>query len=144
MTTGTTTTTETGIRIERTFAAPIQRVYDAWTRPELLTQWYCPNPALELTVETDLRVGGEWVATMGPHVIRGRYTELDEPALVAFTWSWDAFEQPPSRVRVELTEVEGGTLMVLRHTDLQDAEDVTNHLDGWDGCFARLPEVLLG
>lgn len=138
----TTTTTETAIHIDRTFAAPMQRVYDAWTRPELMTQWYCPNPAWELTAETDVRVGGDWVLRMGPHVIRGQYTELDEPRLIAFTWKWDEFDQPPSQVRIELTEVDGATRMVLTHTDLENADDVKNHLEGWDGCFARLPAAL--
>ena len=55
------TTTATGITIERTLAAGIQRVYDAWTKPELMVRWYCPNPALDLTAEADLRVGGDWV-----------------------------------------------------------------------------------
>jgi len=26
---------------------------------------------------------------MGPHVVRGTYTELEHPRLIAFTWRWD-------------------------------------------------------
>lgn len=132
----------TDIRIDRVLKATIGQVYDAWTRPELLSRWYCPNPDLELTVEADVRVGGEYVVTMGPHVVRGVYTELDEPRLVAFTWRWDHADDVASRVRVELTEVEDGTRLVLTHTGLEDAEDVANHLHGWEGCLHRLPDVL--
>ncbi|WP_328996568.1 SRPBCC domain-containing protein [Kribbella sp. NBC_01245] len=134
-------TTATAIHVDRVLKATIQQVYDAWTRPELLTRWYCPNPAWELTVETDLRVGGAYVVKMGPHVVRGTYTELDEPRLIAFTWRWDGTESEASQVRVELTEVDGGTRMVLDHTGLENAEDVANHLQGWEGNLQRLPSI---
>ncbi|HEY3002939.1 MAG TPA: SRPBCC domain-containing protein [Kribbellaceae bacterium] len=138
----TVTTTDTTVTMERTLQAPAQKVYDAWTQPELMAQWYCPNPAWELKAESDLRVGGAYVLTMGPHVVRGSYTELDEPRVIAFTWKWDAFEYPPSHVRVELTDTDGGTRLLLSHTELQDPDDVKNHLEGWEGCLNRLPAVL--
>jgi uncharacterized protein YndB with AHSA1/START domain len=138
----TTTTTDTTITIDRVFAAPIQRVYDAWVKPELMAQWYCPNPAWELKTESEPVAGGAWVVTMGPHVVRGNYLELDEPSLIVFTWSWDQAGATPSQVRVELSEVEDGTRLVLVHSGLTDATDVANHLEGWEGCFVRLPDAL--
>jgi uncharacterized protein YndB with AHSA1/START domain len=131
----------TDIRIERLLAATIDRVYDAWTRPELLTRWYCPNPALDLKVEADVRVGGEYVVTMGPYVVRGRYTEVDPPQLLGFTWQWD-HEDGQSQVRVELTEVEGGTRMLLNHTGLSSPEDASGHLEGWELQLVRLVSAL--
>jgi uncharacterized protein YndB with AHSA1/START domain len=137
-----TSTTETGIRIERVLQASIDRVYDAWTRPELLTHWYCPNPELDLKVDADVRIGGSYVVTMGPHVLRGGYTELEPPRLIAFTWKWDHADGAASQVRVELSEVDGGTRMLLSHTGLENAEDVKNHLQGWQGDLVRLRLVL--
>jgi uncharacterized protein YndB with AHSA1/START domain len=144
MSTGTSTgtsTSTTDISIERVLQATIDRVYDAWTRPELLTRWYCPNPELELKVDADVRVGGSYVVTMGPHVVRGSYTELEPPELIAFTWKWD-HASAASQVRVELSEVDGGTRMLLSHTGLENAEDVKNHLRGWEGDLVRLPRLL--
>jgi uncharacterized protein YndB with AHSA1/START domain len=137
-----TSTTETGIRIERVLQATIDRVYDAWTKQELLTRWYCPNPELDLKVDADIRVGGSYVVTMGPHVVRGDYTELEPPRLVTFTWKWDHADGGASQVRVELSEVDGGTRMLLSHTGLENAEDVKNHLQGWEGDLVRLPLLL--
>lgn len=134
-------TTATTIRVDRVLKATISQVYDAWTRPELLSRWYCPNPTWEITVENDLKVGGEYVVKMGPHAVRGTYTELDEPRVIAFTWHWDGTESELSQVRVELTEVDGGTRMVLDHTGLENAEDVANHLQGWEGNLQRLPSI---
>lgn len=131
----------TDIRIERMLKATIDRVYAAWTQPGLLTRWYCPNPALDLQVDADVRVGGDYVVTMGPYVVRGRYTEVDAPKLLEFTWQWD-HEGEPSQVRVELTEVAGGTRMLLSHTGLSSPEDATGHLEGWELELNRLAELV--
>jgi len=131
----------TDVRIERVLKATIDRVYDAWTQPGLLTRWYCPNPALDLQVEADVRVGGDYVVTMGPYVARGSYTEVDPPKLLGFTWQWD-HEGGPSQVRVELTEVADGTRMLLSHTGLSSPEDAAGHLEGWELEVDRLVDLL--
>ena len=132
----------TDIRLERVLPAKIQRVYDAWTRPELLTQWYCPNPTLDLKVDADVRVGGDYVVTMGPHVVRGNYLEVEPPHLIVFSWKWDDSDSPLSQIRVELSEVDGGTRMLFSHTGLSSAEDAANHLQGWEAQLGRLVTLL--
>jgi len=130
------------IRIDRVLPATIGRVYDAWTRVELLTQWYCPNPDLELKVQADVRVGGDYVVEMGPHVVRGTYLEVEPPHRLAFSWKWDGTEDEPTRVEVELTEVADGTRMMLSHTGFADAEDAANHQLAWAPELRRLAELL--
>jgi uncharacterized protein YndB with AHSA1/START domain len=132
----------TDIRIERVLSATIERVYDAWSRPELLTQWYCPNTSLDLKVQADVIVGGNYVVTMGPHVVRGSYLEVEPPHLLAFTWKWDSDSGEPSQVRVELSEAAGGTRMLLTHTSLPTPEDAAGHLDGWEIELDRLAALL--
>jgi uncharacterized protein YndB with AHSA1/START domain len=134
--------TEKTVRLERTLSAPIERVYAAWTDPTLLTRWYCPNSAWEIKVEGDIAVGGDYRVHMGEHIVEGTYTELQPPNIIAFTWRWVEFDNPASRVRVELTEVDGGTHLLLVHSDLADAEDARNHEEGWVGCLTRLSEVV--
>ncbi len=136
------TETSTDIRLERVFAAPIEHVYAAWTDPQLLAQWYCPNPAFDITVEGEIAVGHDYRIHMGPHVVEGTYTTLDAPHTIAFSWQWAGSDDAPTQVRVELTEVDGGTLLLLLHTELADAEDSANHAIGWEGCLARLPAIL--
>lgn len=131
----------TDVRIDRVLKATIERVYDAWTQPGLLTQWYCPNPSLDLQVDADVRVGGDYVVTMGPYVVRGQYTEVDPPKLLGFTWKWD-HEGEPFQVRVELTEVAGGTRLLLLHTALAGPEDAAGHLEGWELELDRLADLV--
>ncbi|TDD54681.1 SRPBCC domain-containing protein [Kribbella antibiotica] len=134
---------ESEIRIERVLSATIGRVYDAWTRAELLMQWYCPNPQLELKVQADVQVGGEYVVEMGPHVVRGSYLEVEPPHRLAFSWAWDGSSDEPTHVQVDLSEVADGTLMVLSHTGFANAEDAANHQLGWDPEVERLTALLL-
>jgi len=133
---------DTEIRIERVLPAGIGRVYDAWTRAELLSQWYCPNPAWDLKVQADVRVGGDYVVEMGPHVVRGIYLEVEPPHRLAFSWKWDGTEDEPTRVQVELTEVADGTRMLLTHTDFATEEDAANHRMGWEPEMGRLAALL--
>ncbi|GAA1583786.1 hypothetical protein GCM10009789_41910 [Kribbella sancticallisti] len=128
------------VRIERVLKATIGRVYDAWTQPGVLTKWYCPNPSVNPEVEADVKVGGDYVVTMGGYVVRGRYTEVEPPKLLGFTWQWD-HEDDRSHVRVELSEVEAGTRVLLTHTT-QLPEDAPGLLEGWELELDRLAGVL--
>lgn len=133
---------DTEIRIERVLPATIAKVYDAWTRADLLARWYCPNPALELKVDADVRPGGSYVVEMGPHLVRGTYLEVVPPTRLVFSWHWDGTDDAPTRVEVELTEVPDGTRMQLTHTGFTTADDAANHRMGWDPEIGRLVELL--
>jgi len=50
--------------MERTVDAPRELVWDAWTRPELLKQWFTPAPWKTLDAEIDLRPGGAFRTVM--------------------------------------------------------------------------------
>ena len=48
------------VRIERTFDAPVERVFDAWVNPEVMRRWFHRDPDWETpVVEVDLRIGGQ-------------------------------------------------------------------------------------
>ena len=85
---------ERAIRIRRSFDAPRPLVYEAFTTPALLRRWLGPA-TWEMTVcEIDLRVGGAWRYVMhGPDgavmVMQGTYQELDPPARIVTTESFD-------------------------------------------------------
>lgn len=133
---------EGAIILERHIDAPIARVYAAWIDPELMAQWYCPDPDLDLRVGGDITEGGDYTISMGPHDVVGTYRTLRAPTLIEFTWKWAEFDQPSSLVRVELTEEPDGTLLRLTHTGLSGEDDVRNHSAGWVGCLDRLPGAL--
>ena len=50
--------------LERTIALPPDRVWAAWTQPELLMQWFTPAPWKTVGCDMDLRPGGRSDTTM--------------------------------------------------------------------------------
>jgi uncharacterized protein YndB with AHSA1/START domain len=62
--------------LTRTIDAPAEKVFRAWTEPELLKQWFAPLPWTISAVETDIRAGGASLITMrspegARHDVRG-------------------------------------------------------------------------
>jgi uncharacterized protein YndB with AHSA1/START domain len=76
--------------LERTIAVPPERVWAAWTEPDLLMQWFTPAPWKTVAVDLDLRPGGRCVTTMEspegdqyPNV--GCYLHVEPNRLLVFT-----------------------------------------------------------
>lgn len=52
------------IRVERSFNAPLDLVWAAWTEADLLDQWWAPKPYHVETQSMDFREGGRWFYAM--------------------------------------------------------------------------------
>jgi uncharacterized protein YndB with AHSA1/START domain len=84
------------LRIERTFDAPAEEVFDAWTSEEVLLRWWHADPEWETpSAEVDLRVGGKLRIVMRNPMAGadygggGEYTVIDRPHRLALSWIWD-------------------------------------------------------
>lgn len=56
-----------GIKIERVFDAPREKVWEAWTTPEIIEKWWGPEGFSAPSIKVDLRVGGKNIYAMqGP------------------------------------------------------------------------------
>src|SRR5215217_2086699 len=83
-----TTPTDRQIVITRRFEAPRARVFEAWTKPEHVSQWWDPSGAPLASCEIDLRPGGKFrFVNQGPHeqAFTGTYREITPPARLVFT-----------------------------------------------------------
>lgn len=52
------------VKIERSFDAPLDLVWAAWTEAELLGQWWAPKPFRIETKSLEFKVGGAWLYAM--------------------------------------------------------------------------------
>ncbi len=52
------------INVTREFAAKLDFVWDAWTKAEILNQWWAPKPYRTETKSMDFREGGMWLYAM--------------------------------------------------------------------------------
>ena len=83
--------------------APREKVYQCWTQPELLKQWFAPKPWSTPKAEMDVRAGGRSVITMADdngneYPNAGQYLEVvPNQKLVfsdAFTGDWAPSAKP--------------------------------------------------
>ena len=139
---------ETTLRLERTFQASAARVFDAWTNEEVLRRWFHGEHDWDTPeASVDLRVGGEVRVVMrnprtgDEHGGGGRYTEIDPPRRLAFTWLWDD-EPTRTLIEVDFEEAEGVTTVRFTHSALWDEEAVRSHERGWNVCFDNLEQAL--
>ena len=123
----------TTLRMERTFEAPAQAVFDAWTSEEVIRRWWHAEHDWETTeAEVDLRVGGTVRVVMrNPHEDveyggGGRYTEIEPPTRLAFTWIWDG-NDTRQLIELDFEETDGVTTVRFTHSDLWDEEAVRSH-----------------
>ena len=136
------------LRIERAYRAPVQAVFDAWTREEVLRRWFHAGHDWETTEATvDLRVGGDVRVVMRDpdkdveYGGGGKYTEIDPPRRLAFTWLWDGNDKR-QLIEVDFEETDGITTVRFTHSGLWDEEAVRSHEDGWGKCFENLERTL--
>jgi uncharacterized protein YndB with AHSA1/START domain len=70
---------------ERTYDAPLETVWRAWTDPEMIKQWWGPDNAIIPECEVDLRVGGKIYIVMEAGEAMGPYKGTRWPMLGKFT-----------------------------------------------------------
>lgn len=141
------------LRLERTFAASPERVFAAWTAPEVLRRWFAPGPGFTSTeVEVDLRVGGRYRLTVsgpdGAHSVVGEYLQVEPPSRLSYTWAWEGEDgrgtAATTVVTVQFRPVGEGTTVVLTQTGFVSADVRDEHGVGWRACLDNLDARVLG
>ena len=146
------------VRIERTFDASIELLWQMWTTPEHFQRWYGPPGANVVVEKMDMRVGGPRLVGMevvtpngtmnmwfvGEHleIIENRrlvYTEsmADETGAVrsAADMGMPPGQPTTTEITVELEVVDGRTKMTMIHAGIpEDSPGAT----GWAMAFDKL------
>lgn len=139
--------------VERTFDAPREAVFRAWTEPERLARWFGPHGSTIPFCEMDVRPGGVLRFCHrfpgGEDVwARGVYEEVDAPGRLVFTASFsdeqgNVVERPgfafQTRIAVTFVERDGGTHVTMRQTGLPADQ---GERQGWIEAFERLARHL--
>jgi uncharacterized protein YndB with AHSA1/START domain len=141
---------ETGrvLRIERTFDAAAEDVFDAWTSEEVMCRWFHAGPDWDTaSAEVDLRVGGEVRIVMrGPSgnlvQMGGEYTLIEKPRRLEFTWNFSDHPGNLQRIELEFTERNGRTTVVMVNSQISTDRRREEQQWGWGRCFDELERVL--
>jgi uncharacterized protein YndB with AHSA1/START domain len=136
------------LRIERTFAAPAEDVFDAWTSPEVMRRWFhCAPDWATPEAEVDLRVGGKVRVVMrrpdGTEArARGEYTLIDRPHRLVMTWTFDDAPSNEQLIELVFSESEGSTTVLMVNSGISTDERRKAQDWGWHGCLDELERVL--
>jgi uncharacterized protein YndB with AHSA1/START domain len=138
------------LKLQRTFAAPRERVFAAWTEPEQVKQWFGPEGCTASSVRADLRVGGEYRFAIkseqyGEMAVRGEFREFTPPSKLVYTWQWEddpAYANRETLVTVEFIDLGGSTEVRVTHENFPTPENVANHEHGWNGGLDKLAKLL--
>lgn len=146
---------ELDLVLEKILPLPKEKVWKAWTTPEILMQWFCPKPWTTTEAKINLYPGGHFFTNMQspegesyPNV--GCFLEVVEnqrlvwtdallegyrPAEQSFMTAILIFEDHPQGTKYKV---------IARH---KNGEDRTKHeamgfLQGWSVCADQLVEVM--
>jgi len=136
------------VRIERTFDAPAEDVFDAWTSAEVIRRWFKPGQDWRTPrAEVDLRVGGTVRVVMrapdGSEVgAMGEYTVIERPNRLAFTWTFDDDPTNQQMIELEFTERDGATTVLFVNSNISHEERRDRQYGGWQACLDNIERVL--
>jgi uncharacterized protein YndB with AHSA1/START domain len=124
----------TSAKVTRRFETPPERIFDAWTDPEIACKWLFTNISSTTTYELDVREGGPYtitrVANRKAYVAAGKYLEIDRPRRLVFTFGMPQFAADFDTVIVELEPNGDGSLLTVTQEGLRPGYE-TSTLNGW-------------
>jgi uncharacterized protein YndB with AHSA1/START domain len=145
-----TTATKPALTLQRRLNASPAKVYQAWTDPKKITQWFGPGSTIVGSVrsETDVRVGGRFHMSFETddgeqHDVSGVYRDIIANEKLTFSWAWRSTPERESLVTVTLKPDGDGTLLTLHHEQFFDETARDNHRQGWMGTLDRLEQYLV-
>ena len=147
---------EVALELTHRFDAPRERVFDAWTNPDVLRRWWAAGPTWDTPLaEVDAREGGSYRLSMRTdtgevHTVHGESREVRPPERLAYTWAWD--EGPGAEmagsedtlVVVDFVPDGDGTIVKLTHSGFANDQIRDMHTHGWQAVLANLESRIFG
>ena len=140
------------LRLERTFAAPRDKVFGLWTDPKAVAQWFLPpDQARWIEPPTfDVRPGGRFslrLISRGEfYDLHGTLREVRSPEKLVLNWRWNkdsplAGSPGDTEVTVEFFSHGGRTDVVLTQRGFRNEESRGEYERGWHRCFREMDKL---
>lgn len=139
------------LRYTRRYAVPVETLFDAWTDPFVVAQWWGPRGMACPVCDLDVRVGGRWLTHMTggddpnkTYIVGGVYQEVERPSRLAFTWSWRTDGTPghETLITIDFITVDGGSEMRFAQHLFQSEAAQQAHDQGWTSALDCLTDFL--
>jgi len=141
------------LRIERSFAAPRDKVFGLWTDPQAVAQWFLPPENARWTEAPTFaaRPGGDFrlrlIASDELYDLHGTFREVRAPEKLVLNWRWDkdsplAGSPGDTEVTFEFFARGGRTDLVLTQRGFRNEESRGQYERGWHRCFREMEKLL--
>jgi uncharacterized protein YndB with AHSA1/START domain len=134
--------------VRRTIRATPQRLFDAWTQPDRLVQWWGPAGVACLGAQIDLQPGGRYrIGNRLPdgHTLWfvGVFERITPPRELIYSWSIEGAPARaiPERVTVRFEARGAATDVIVIHERAATATIRDQHTHGWEGCLDGLARM---
>lgn len=148
------------LTLDRVIRAPRRAVWQAWTDPARLEQWWVPQPARARVDRLDVRPGGAFVTSLSddgesfvPHT-DGIFLVIEPDVRLVFTNAIDSAWRPAAPAPISMTaeisllDHPDGTdyRVIVRHGDpaARDRHEEMGFFDGWGAVTAALAALVEG
>lgn len=151
------------VEINRTFRAPVERVWEAWSQPELFKQWWGPEEFTSPRAEMDFREGGKFIFGMQSPQGEitwsvGTVTEIKPNQKIVFSETFGNEQgdvitpkeagmpnwpgEYHGTITVEFEKLDADlTKMSIHHTGIP-AQMHDDCVEGWKSSFNKLQQLL--
>jgi imidazolonepropionase-like amidohydrolase/uncharacterized protein YndB with AHSA1/START domain len=141
------------LRLERSFAAPRDKVFGLWTDPQAVAKWFLPPEQAHWTEPPtfEARPGGRFslrlVSRKEFYDLHGTFRQVRSPEKLVLNWRWDkdsplAGSPGDTDVTVEFIAQAGKTKVVLTQFGFQNDGSRGQYERGWNRCFREMDKLL--
>jgi len=134
--------------IERLLNAPVDFVWQIWTMPQFIQQWFGSDPkGTVLSIDIDLTLGGHYRIAFQDsdgttHAAFGEYLEITEESRLHCTWEWESEPGHVTELSVEFTPEGEKTRLALTHANLNPSS-LHGYKDGWNATVDKIVEKII-
>jgi imidazolonepropionase-like amidohydrolase/uncharacterized protein YndB with AHSA1/START domain len=141
------------LQVERSFAAPRDKVFGLWTDPQAVGKWFLPAENARWTEAPTFAAhpGGGFrlrlIASDELYDLHGTFREVRAPEKLVLNWRWDkdsplAGSPGDTEVTVEFSARGGRTDLVLTQRGFRNEESRGQYERGWHRCFREMEKLL--
>ncbi|MTI23269.1 activator of HSP90 ATPase [Fulvivirga sp. RKSG066] len=138
------------LTLERILDAPLELVWDAWTKAEHIVNWWGPKGMKTVVEQHDFKEGGHWkyIMTMpdgSDFIAEGSYTKINEPKFLETSANFKPMTEGVS-LQVHLESVGNKTRFIFKVIHPTEAyckqQEDMGFYNGWNSAFDRLSEFV--
>ena len=137
------------VKLHRVFAAPVEKVFKAFTDADAMASWFPPYGFVCKVQSMDLKIGGNYKMTFinfttgNGHSFGGEYLEIIPNELIKYTYQFDDPNLPGQMITtIELKRVICGTELFATQEGIPEAIPTEMCYLGWQESFDKLKRLV--